>query len=404
MIRFLFLQIKRSFKVFPFVCAVTLALLLGLALVLNLVADKFVNSEENRKFEIALTGDTESKYIDLGLSVMRTMDKSRFSINFSQMSESEAKRALSNGDISAYVVLPEDFIENALRGENDKIKYVTSPGGGGITTMFKNEITQLVTEIVVNSQKGTYGVADAAEDAGLKKKVQRYIDQISLDYVELIFNRSEVYEVKELGIVGGLSMIEAVVCGLIVVFIMLMGIPYVIIYCGKDKTLSKLLKSRGYSILPQVLCEYTAHLISMLLLVAVIISVLALGVTVLEIMTVNDLLPIISLLIPVIFMISAFNMMIFEISDNVVSGVLLHFFITLSLCYVSGCMYPAFAFPNILRKIAQFLPTGLARDWITAYFTDEALLRCFIGLAVYMILFLFITYFVRVRKIRYARG
>ena len=43
-------------------------------------------------------------------------------------------------------------------------------------------------------------------------------------------------------------------------------------------------------------------------------------------------------LLPVIVTVTAFGFMIFELAGNLVSGVLLHFFLSLALCYVSGCL------------------------------------------------------------------
>lgn len=398
------LQIKRVLKIFPFVCLVTLILFICLAVILSVTADKLVNSEEFKKFNIALTGDTDSEYIDLGLTVMRTMDSSRFSIEFIEMSETEAQKALSKGEISAYVVLPPKFIENALNGKNETIKYVTSPGGGGVITLFKNEITDLVTQIVVNSQKGTYGIYDAAVDAGLKSKVNRYVDKISLEYVEMIFNRSEIYEVEELGIKGGLSMVEALCCGLVVLFITLMGIPYIVIFARRDRAFSKLLKARGISVFSQIFCESTANLFAMILMLTVLFGTIGTVAVILNYITFKKLVMIYLLLLPVILMISEFNIMIFEISDSAQSGVLLHFFTGLALCYISGCMYPTSSLPVLVQNISVALPTGLCKDWISVCFTDEYLYNCLWGIIVYTVLFFAVTYIVRNRKIKYIQG
>ena len=398
------LQIKRVLKIFPFVCVLTLTLFIALSFILYFTADKLVNSEEFKKFNIALSGDTDNNYIDLGLTVMRSMDKTRFSIEFLEMEEKEAQKALSKGEISAYVVLPENFIENALKGKNETIKYVTSPGGGGVTTLFKNEITDLVTEIVVNSQKGTYGIGDAARDLGLKKKVNRYMDQMSIDYVEMIFNRSKLYEVEELGIRCGLNMVEATACGMVVLFIILMGIPYVSVFARRDRAFSKLLKSRGFSVFGQILCESTANLIVMLLMIGILVILVGAGAILLKLVSFSEVFLIFILLIPVTVMISEFNIMIFEISDSAQSGVLLHFFISLALCYISGCMYPTSSLPVFVQEFSRVLPTAVCKDWISAYFTDEYLYITLIGIIGYTLLFFAVAYIVRNRKIKYIQG
>ena len=103
-------------------------------------------------------------------------------------------------------------------------------------------------------------------------------------------------------------------------------------------------------------------------------------------------------LIPVIVMLSAFNLMLFEISKNVVSGVLLHFFSTLLLCYISGCLYPIYAFPEIIQKLDYILPTGIARANLSSAFVGECNTYALIGTLIMAVLFYAATVASRTRK------
>ena len=47
--------------------------------------------------------------------------------------------------------------------------------------------------------------------------------------------------------------------------------------------------------------------------------------------------------------------------SDLIGGVLMQFFVTLALCFVSGCLYPITFFPDAVQKLAKFLPTGIAR-------------------------------------------
>ena len=393
--KLLFLNIKRELKILPFVATVTVVLFIGLGIILSGVVNHFANKEENQRFKIALTGDMDNAYIQLGMTVMQTLDDTRFSVEFLEMTETEAEKALSKGDISAYVILPEDFIKKALRGENETIQYVTTPGGSGIVTMFKNEITKLVTEIVVGSQKGTYGLGEAVCDVGLESQESTYIDQMSIKYVELIFNRSELYAVEELGISDGLSMAEYLIFGILTLLFMLTGLPYVMVHTKKEQAFSSVLCARGYSIVKQILCEYISHLLVMSLVMTIVLSVVSLGLE----MAVN-----VFLFVPVILMIAAFNIMIFEMADNTVNGVLLHFFVTICICYVSGCLYPIYTFPQTVQKISVFLPTGMARECLAGGLREEIPILQALGLLLYTVLFLVFTCMIRVRKIKNVRG
>lgn len=401
----LLLQIKREMKIFPFVLAVTLALFIGLVVILTGIVKHLSSGEENQRFKIALSGNIdEQPYINTGLTILRTLDDTRYTMEIVQMEENEAQKALAKGTISAYVVLPDDFMDKVLHGENETVKYITSPGGGGVVTLFKNEITQIITDVVVCSQKGTYGIEEAAIDVGLGRKAGKFINKISRAYVELLFNRSETYTIQELGSGFGVSMVESMACGILILLLMLVGLPYVITHCKKNNEFSRLLVSRGFSIPQQMVNEYIAHFIVMILLAFCVLGITCIGVAITDVVELYEVFALAELLIPIIVLVAAFNIMIFEISSDIVSGVLLHFFVSVSMCYLSGCMYPITAFPKFIQKAVAFTPTGMARDWLISNFTDEIPILCFAGVIVYAILFWGIAVLTRIRKIKYARG
>lgn len=405
--KYLLLQYKKILKLFPFVLVVTLILFTGLAVVFGMIVNTNSQKEENQIFNIALTGDTDNDYLHLGLSALSSMDQTRFSMKLVEMNESKAEKALAKGEISAYVVFPEDFMDKALSGDVEPIKYVTTSGNRDVVTLFKNEITKLITDMVVACQKGTYGLADALMEADEGQIVNRHMSNLSLRYVDLILHRSEMVTVDELGISGGLSTVEYYICGIFIVFIMLMGLPFATMYIKDDYALSRLLISKGYSNFVQQTCEYIAHLTSLVALATIVFSGvglmanfanigLKLPFETLGLFALNTL--------PTLIMISAFNIMIFELSSNMVGGVLLHFFSTLGLCYISGCFYPIYAFPKAVQQISSILPVGVARQQLASFFTEEGMFTRSILVLLYAALFFGIALLLRRFKTVNGKG
>jgi len=399
--RYLFLQLKRAAKIFPFALSVSVVLLIGLITVLYGILSVFEGRDENKRFTIALTGDTDNEYMQWGIAAMQTFDETRFSVDFAEMSEEKAAEALKKGEISAYVVMPENFVEKAISGDIEPITYVTSAGMENVATLFKKEITTLVTDMVVYSQKGAYGLGEALADNGLNKKVNKHINQISLEYTELIFNRDRLYSVKELGISNGLSTPEYYICAIAVILLSFMGLPFTSIYIKKDHEFNRLMLARGFSLKLQLGCEYCVQLVTMLLQIALMLGIAALFVKLFPnpssfgMFNVPEL---IALLLPIAVMFSAFDLMMFELSGNIVSGLMLHFFAALSLCFISGCMYPIYAFPNVIEKLAAFLPTGIARELLSVGFGGTFKPLAFCGLFVYALIFYMIALLIRYHK------
>ncbi len=405
------LQLKRYLKIFPFILVVVLLLCAAFGTVYVGTTQKAENSEEKQRFKIAITGDTENNYLQIGLAALKNFDATKFSMEIVEMSETEAAKALEKGEISAYAVLPKSFMEDALVGKQpEKIKYVTTPGGGGLVTMFKNELTTVITNMVVYSEKGVYGLSHAMQDHGFDDTTKE-MNILNLQYIDLIFNRGKLVEVQELGISDGLSTTEHLISGILVLILVFMGIPYAVIAIKKDYALNKILASRGYSTLRQTFSEFIAHFIS-LLSVLVIAALILFGVAAgFGVIKGDVVLPLLSespkyllKVSPILLFVTAFNLFIFEISDNMVSGVLLHFFSALALCYISGCLYPIYAFPKIIQQISIFLPTGLARGYLAAIITESNSLKLFLGLACYVVFFFTAAALVRLYKVRFQRG
>ena len=164
--KYLKLQTKRVFYILPLVLITSLILFLVMALIFNSVITN--ERDKTTTFKIGITGDTEAEYFKLGLSALNTFDSAMFSMEIVEMNENVAKKALEKGEISAYAVIPKDFIEKALDGEIETVKYVTTAGSTGLVSIFKTELTKAITILVAESQKGVYGIEKALDENGYK--------------------------------------------------------------------------------------------------------------------------------------------------------------------------------------------------------------------------------------------
>ena len=403
------LQFKRVMKVFPFVLIVTVVLFAALAVMLSGLMSSFNNSEKNAVFKVGITGDTDNEMLQMDIVAFQSFDESRFSVEFIEMEQTAADEALQTGGISAYLELPEDFVEKAMRGEMEPMYYVTSAGSNNIVNMFKNEITALVTDVVVSSQQGSFGLQEALDDNEVEGNHGEWVNALAIEYVNLVLKRTEAITVDELGISEGMRTGEYYLCGMTLLFLMLLGLPFVVVYARQDRSLNVLLLSRGVSGMRQLLDEWLSHFLSLLCLAAVVfVPVLAFSATAdsatLQMLSASDWLAYMLFFIPVLVMVSAFNLFIFEIGGNVVSSALLHFFSVLCMCYVSGCFYPVYTFPRAVQAVERFLPTGVARETLAVALSEGATLKPLIGVAVYAVLFFAVAWLVRMYKLRRREG
>ena len=213
---------------------------------------------------------------------------------------------------------------------------------------------------------------------------------------------------SQLGISQGVSTAEYYVCGLTVFLLMLLGITFVTVCVRSDLSLNRLLVSKGSSALAQTTCEFAAHYIILSLLIAVMSAVGSVALAIMgkgDLLLTNftDLLPLFARIFLVLLMISGFNTLMFELSGNVVSAVLFHFFASIGLCYISGCFYPIYSLPLPLQKLSHFLPTGIAREYLEGYFVGDTNYTQLVGILIFTVGFLAVTHLIRSSKISNRR-
>jgi len=92
-------------------------------------------------------------------------------------------------------------------------------------------------------------------------------------------------------------------------------------------------------------------------------------------------------LAPACAMIAAFQILLYECVDGVVSGILLQFTAAIFTAYVSGYFYPSTFFPMTIQKIARVLPGGVAFSYAKGFFTEEGAGEALLLLLAYTVLF-----------------
>ena len=107
---YLLIQYKRIFKLLPgMICMIALvAILLSAALYGVLNSEKY--KSEQIRYKLGLVGGTENEMVDLGVHMLETEDDMQYVLDLVQFDdEEEARAALRNADISAYIVITKEF-------------------------------------------------------------------------------------------------------------------------------------------------------------------------------------------------------------------------------------------------------------------------------------------------------
>ena len=407
---YLLAQMKRVKKALPAVLIMTLLLTGCIALVskVMLIADS--SSEKKQKVQIGLVGDISGSYLGFGISALQHLDSSRFAIEFIEMEEEEARDRLNHGTLSAFVIVPEGFVEAAVVGENMPLTYVSTSGSLRLGSMIMNELVNTISSLLTESQNAIYGMQNYLVHNGMSDIYWQATDELYLRFLDFILGRTTVYELELTGLSGNLSMIGYYLCGFTVLFLLLWGIAGSPLYIKKDHALPALLSSKGQNTLSQMAGEFVAYFVLMatsFLLVIVLVAV-AMGLTGFTLPEweregIGILFGFYVKMLPVAAVICAMQLLLFELTSDMVSGILLQFLCALSLGYLSGCFYPISFFPESIQMVQPLLPTGVAVNYGGNLLMEESTAIEMMLLLGYLLLFLVLATAVRKRKIAGSR-
>ena len=308
----------------------------------------FGNKEEDVR-AIGLVGNTEDSYVRMAAALLSEAE----GLDAVFLDEDEAKEMLLDEKLQGYAVIPDDFISSAMKGKNVPFSYYLLKKPSALSHMLTGEIVSSVSVLLTESQRAVYGMRQLLRDEGLRDRLSEETEGLSFRLVSVILERDKLFEESETGDLNSLSTLEGFTVSGMLIFALTLGIclaPYLV---KRDLSLSRLLSSMGISPAVQVLLEWCAFALFILIFTSAVMLLLSLFFPVFEL----SLLP---RTIPALLLLSALQFFVYEISTSVVAGILLQFFSSFTLAYLSGYFYPSYLFPDSVTNIAKYLPTAVA--------------------------------------------
>ncbi len=400
---YLKLQLKRTAKIYPIILFITIltVVIVGITAAILLAGD----SENKTRIKIGLVGETEDSYLNIGLTALENLDSSKYSIEFVKQTEEEAKKELAAHNISGYIYVPKNFVKDIFYGRNTPATYVMSDKLTSFESIMISEIAMCISDLVVNSQNSIYGMQLLAFDYDKTLDLDKKIDIMNLSYIEKIITREKMFEVSELGVADSVTMGGYYICGIIMFFLLIWGISCNKLFIRNDLAMAKVLYSRGLNNFWQVTFEYISFFVVTFLtflmfsvIFGFIIEGNDFGVLELKNAGVFKSLGFIFKIIPVILMITAMEMMLYEIAEGTLNSVILQFIVAVTLAYISGCFYPNTFFPESVQNISGILPSGVGFSYMRKCMSESSITSELVWSFVYFTLFFSTTVLVRKYK------
>lgn len=400
-VKYFGVQLKRTMRlavgVFP--TAMLLFALLGLAAYFFFT--KSFLAEGRNKYQVGVVGKIDETYLGFGIQAVQTLDSSRFMIDFLPMEEEEALDRFLSGELTTYVTVPEGFLDSLIYGRNDiPIIYVSRDGQKGLTGYLMEELSKIVSKLVISSQGSIYSMQHVFYDAGQTQELSGLTDEINMKLIGFVLSRTKLAELEELGISKGLLIRQYYFCALVLLYCFLFGTCGAPLFFGRNEQMGKWMKMRGIGATMQVLLEWGAFFL--FLVFCIVIPLALLGRLTGDYAFLKWKLEtryVVMSVIPIAFLASAMQFMLYELFRNPVANLLLQFVAVIGMGYLSGFFFPAAFFPETAANIGRALPTGVAMEYCLSRIMEEPTTGSLWSITGYGVLFLGVAIFARARKI-----
>lgn len=355
----------------PGICLLTVVLTVSLLFLLKAIFLMQEARGENQAVKVGICGDLSDTYLGIGINVIKNMEGVKNLADIQSMTEEEAKEKFVKGEISAYLLVPEGFIDSILTGENKELTYVTTENSRDIGGMLINELVGSISDMVTMTQSSVQAMQLYMLEHNKKDDLWEATDGINYAYIEVVLNRMEVFELQELGISNSISFTGHLFTGILLLLMLLWGINCVSLMVRSEGSLLKILHTKGLKGNYQVLAELLAYIClqcgSLLCVFCCLIGVKSLfGFSIREwdVLETGEQLMFLVKLLPVVILVSVIQALLYELVTNVVTGVLVQFVAALSMAYMSGCIYPISFFPEGIRALGTYSPIGVALQYM----------------------------------------
>lgn len=127
----------------------------------------------------------------------RMQDISRYAA-FESVTREEGEERLARGELTAVLILPENFIGGVLGGTNPDVTLIVS-GDKPLESLLALWVGQSAADLLTSAQKGIYAVLDAYPPEGMGgTSWEQAKNEINLSFISRTLNRQEIFRLRQL--------------------------------------------------------------------------------------------------------------------------------------------------------------------------------------------------------------
>lgn len=370
------LRLKAVLKIFPSMCIMTLLLCLALGGILYLQSARtlqLAEGDENATVPIGIAGVNDSGTFSAAFPVLLQLDSSRSEVTFKLYdTKQDAVKAIRKGEILAAIVIPDGVLGTLLAGGLDKMIVVVPASSAGLETLILRELSKSVSIILGSMNSASSTLSDYYKMSGTNDPdvIANAQTDLLLMSMQDMLHRNHMFKVKYIRAGNQLSIESFFLVSLVMLLILLIGVMCAGSFIRSDYSLAKLLNLRRLGPCRQIIAEYASLVALLACLCALFLPLVGAALSRMPItfsafgLTPDSFfkgfLMFCLKAFPVILLAAAIDLFLYELSQTLITGVLLQFLVMIALAYLSGTFYTVQTMPEPLKAVQPFLPTGQA--------------------------------------------
>ena len=370
------LRLKAVLKIFPSMCIMTLLLCLALGGILYLQSARtlqLAEGDENATVPIGIAGVNDSGTFSAAFPALLQLDSSRSEVTFKLYdTKQDAVKAIRKGEILAAIVIPDGVLGTLLAGGLDKMIVVVPASSAGLETLILRELSKSVSIILGSMNSASSTLSDYYKMSGTNDPdvIANAQTDLLLMSMQDMLHRNHMFKVKYIRAGNQLSIESFFLVSLVMLLILLIGVMCAGSFIRSDYSLAKLLNLRRLGPCRQIIAEYASLVALLACLCALFLPLVGAALSRMPItfsafgLTPDSFfkgfLMFCLKAFPVILLAAAIDLFLYELSQTLITGVLLQFLVMIALAYLSGTFYTVQTMPEPLKAVQPFLPTGQA--------------------------------------------
>lgn len=359
--QYIYLETKRMFHSFPLIL---LGSLLLLALLAGIIAFCQLNTDDKQRNQLnaAIVADKDEPFVDWMISTVSGMENTTYTCTFKRLDEQTANQKLQSGEIAAAFLIPQNYVASIISGENKHVTIRVGSGQSTIISFLVSQLSEAASSFILSSEAGIYTMQEYYSLHQLSGATADELE-LNLQYINDIITLDKGIQTEIIEIPDSYPLSSQYMISGFVLFLLFWGLTCSKMLTSENKAFRNQLTIAGISRIQQILarglsflCVSLANYMILFILLCIGMAVSGFSLPDTVISDIGGLWKFAIYCLPLLLFCTFAIQLVYEATNDALSGTLLLFFSVLIMGLCSGCFYPLDYLPSSLQRLAPKIP------------------------------------------------